>query len=299
MILLSGPLPCYHRDNVTTRSRGAAGIAAATLLLPLLVSAVRAETVTGTSATGLFYEASGSGEPVVLIHAFSLDRRMWAPQVAALEGQFRVVRYDLRGHGRSVAPTEPYTGYDDLRALLDGLGIARAHLVGLSAGSELAINFAIAYPDRVARLVLAAPGLGGYELPPLPWFRPVFEAAAAGDPKLAARLWAETPIMALRSNRDATATVASLVLDNSRLWTFRRTEQPLSPPAVGRLAEIACPVLVLVGDQDLPHIQEVARLLAEKVAGARLVTLPGAGHIANLDTPGPFNEALLAFLRGP
>lgn len=257
---------------------------------------VSAQTIAGTTSSGLFYEVSGSGEAVVFIHAFSVDRRMWAPQIAEFEGHFRVIRYDLRGHGRSVAPTGPYTGYDDLRVLLDTLGVARATLVGVSAGAELAINFAIAYPDRVARLVLAAPGLGGYAVPPLPWATPVFEAAAAGDAEGAAKLWAATPIMAMRTNLDAAATVTALVMENWRLWTYRRTEQPLSPPAIDRLAEITCPALIIVGDEDLPHIEDIARSLADRIADATLVTIPGAGHIPNLDTPGVFNHAVTAFL---
>jgi 3-oxoadipate enol-lactonase len=192
--------------------------------------------------------------------------------------------------------SEPYTGYDDLRALLDELGIDAATLVGLSAGSELAINFAIAYPERVAGLVLAAPGLGGYAGPPLPWAQPVFEAAARGDPERAARLWAETPIMALRINRAEAATVTSLVMQNSRLWTLRRTEQPLSPPAVGRLAEIRCPVLVIVGERDLPHINDIADVLDRGIPGAERLIVPGAGHIVNLDAPEAFNRAVGTFL---
>jgi pimeloyl-ACP methyl ester carboxylesterase len=256
----------------------------------------RAQAVTGTTSRGLYYEVTGAGQPVVFIHAFSVDRRMWEPQIAAFADRFRLVRYDLRGHGRSVAPTEPYTGYDDLRNLLDELRIEKATLVGLSAGSELAISFAIAHPERVAGLVLAAPGLGGYQTPPLPWARPVFEAAAAGEPERAARLWADTPIMALRGNLAATSTVTSLVMNNSRLWTFKRTEQPLSPPAAGRLSEITCPALIIVGDEDLPHIRDIAGALQRGIAGARLVTVPRAGHIVNLDATEAFNDAVAAFL---
>jgi 3-oxoadipate enol-lactonase len=265
----------------------------------ILIVPVRAQSVTGTTLAGLYYEATGSGEPVVFIHAFSVDRRMWEPQMADFAGRFKVIRYDLRGHGNSIAPTEPYTGYADLRNLLDELRIDKATLVGLSAGSELAINFAIAYPERVVRLVLAAPGLGGYKLPPLPWVQPTFEAAAAGDPERAARLWSGTPIMAIRSNLAATATVTSLVMSNSRLWTFTRTEQPLSPPAVGRLSEIKCPALIIVGDQDLQHIRDIAGFLHRGIARATLVSVPGAGHIVNVDAPGPFNAALTAFLASP
>jgi len=271
-------------------------VAALSMVLPV---PVRAQSLTGTTSAGLYYEVTGAGAPLVLIHAFSVDRRMWEPQMEALASRFKVIRYDLRGHGNSIAPTGPYTGYADLREILDELRIDKAILVGLSAGSELAINFAIAYPERVVRLVLAAPGLGGYGVPPLPWAQPVFEAAAAGESERAARLWADTPIMAIRRNLAATATVTSLVMSNSRLWTFRRTEQPLSPAAAGRLSEIKCPALIIVGDQDLPHIKDIAGVLQRGIAGARLETVPGAGHMVNLDAPETFNDTAAAFLAAP
>jgi pimeloyl-ACP methyl ester carboxylesterase len=257
-----------------------------------------AQPVTGTTPAGIFYEVTGAGEPVVFIHAFSVDRRMWARQAASFESRFRIVRYDLRGHGRSAAPSGPYAGYEDLREVLDTLGIPRATLVGLSAGSEVATNFALAYPNRVTRLILASPGLGGYRIPPLPWAAPTFEAAGAGDAAGAAKLWAETPIMTLRSNAADRETVRSLVIDNWRLWTYRRTEQPLQPPAVNRLSEINAPTLVIVGDQDFPYIKDIAGMIAKGVNNGRLVTIAGAGHMTNLDEPSLFDAAVSGFL-GP
>ncbi|MBX3147795.1 MAG: alpha/beta fold hydrolase [Gemmatimonadales bacterium] len=286
--------------NTTPSSGPSAGYRA--LLAALAIGAplgtpLAAQSVAGTTSAGVFYEASGTGDALVFIHAFSLDRRMWEPQVAAFDDRFRVIRFDLRGHGKSVPPGTPYTGYDDLRAVLDTLGVRRATLVGLSAGAELAINFAIAYPDRTAGIVLAAPGLGGYQTPPLPWASPVFEAAAAGDPARAARLWAETPIMALHANPSAATAVTALVMENARLWTYRRTEQPLVPSARERLGEITSPVLVIVGETDLPHIKEIARLLKDGVAGTTVVTVPKAGHLVNLDAPDLFNRTVAAFLE--
>jgi 3-oxoadipate enol-lactonase len=273
----------------------AAGVTAA--VVGCLAGELSAQAISGVAAHGLYWEARGEGEPLVFMHAFSLDGRMWDPQITAFEKDFQVIRYDLRGHGRSAAPEDPYTGFDDLRALLDELGIERATLVGLSAGSEIAVNFAIQYPDRIAGLVLAAPGLSGYRSPPLPWAQPVFQAVGAGDGQRAAELWAETPIMAVHSNRDAADLVTSLVLENWRLWTYRRTEQPFSPPAIDRLSEIACRVLVIVGEADLPHIWDIARVIAHGVPDATTVGIAGAGHIVNLDAPDAFNEALAAFLN--
>jgi 3-oxoadipate enol-lactonase len=258
---------------------------------------VVAQVSTGTSSGGLHYETRGAGEVLVFVHAFSVDLRMWDPQVAEFEGQYRVVRYDLRGHGRSAVPGDPYTGYGDLLTLLDDLEIVKATIIGVSAGSEVAVNFAIAYPQRVRRLVLASPGLGGYRIPPLPWAQPVFEAAGAGEPMRAAQLWAETPIMTLRTNLEAAGKVRALVQDNWKLWTYRRTEQPLEPPAIDRLAAVLCPVLVVVGDEDLPHIIEVAELIAAGARDVERVTIPGAGHLVNLDTPDRFNDVVAEFLR--
>ena len=262
-------------------------------------SGVGAKVSSGTTSTGLYYEVSGAGDPVVLIHAFSVDRRMWASQIAALERRFRVIRYDLRGHGNSAAPSEPYAPHDDLLAVLDAAGAQRATLVGLSAGSTLAIDFAIAHPERVARLVLASPGLNGHvPSPALTWTAPVFQAAGAGDAEGAAKLWAQTPIMALRSDLSAAGTVRELVMDNVKLWTYRTNPaRPLTPAAIGRLAEIKSATLVILGGEDLPHIKEIAALLAKGIVGARLVTIPAAGHMVNLDAPQAFAAALDAFLN--
>ena len=275
-------------------------VVSALLVLLLGSTAAGAQVTTGTSSSGLFYEVSGTGEPIVLIHAFSVDRRMWAPQVALLEGRFRVVRYDLRGHGRSEGPSAPYSPHEDLRSVLDAVGINRATLVGLSAGATIATDFAIAHPARVARIVLASPGLSGHvPSSPLTWTQPVFKAAGSGDSEGAARLWADTPIMALRSDLSAAPTVKDLVMSNVRLWTYKTNPaQPLVPPAIGRLSEVKCPALVIRGEQDLSHIKEIANLLVKGIGGARLVTMTRAGHMVNLDAKDDFNQALDTFLSG-
>lgn len=275
--------------------RAAFALLACAALIPEVAGT---QPASGTSSAGISYEASGAGDPVVLIHGFSLDRRMWAPQIAAFEGRYRVIRYDLRGHGKSDQPDAPYSPYEDLRSVLDALAVDRATLVGLSAGAELAIDFALAYPDRVTRLVLAAPGLGGYKpSAPLTWMGPVFQAAAAGDPERAAKLWAGTPIMALRNDRSAASTVAGIAADNARLWSYKSNPaRPLTPPAMTRLSDIKVPTLVVVGDQDLSHIREIGTILASGIPGASLVTIPGAGHLVNLDARTAFNDALEKFL---
>ena len=103
--------------------------------------------------------------------------------------------------------------------------------------------------------------------------------------------------MALRNDLSAAATVNELVMGNTRIWMYRANPvRPLMPPAIKRLAEIKCPALVILGEQDLPHIKEIAGVLAGGIAGANAVTIPRAGHIVNLDARAAFNQTIDAFL---
>src|SRR6188474_1328003 len=111
--------------------------------------------------SSLFYEAAGVGGPVILLHGGNLDRRMWDAEFTGLQSRYRVVRYDARGYGRSGPADTAFRAHDDLLALMDALKLSRATLIGLSLGGRIAIDFALAHPERVDRLVLAAPGISG------------------------------------------------------------------------------------------------------------------------------------------
>ena len=128
--------------------------------------------------------------------------------------------------------------------------------------------------------------------------RPVFQAVEAGDAEGAARLWADTPIMAVRNDLSVAPTVRDLVMGNVRLWTYKENPaRQLTPPAISRLSEITCPTLVILGEQDLPHIKEIASLLINGIAGAKgRRMIPRAGHIVNLDAHETFNRAVEAFV---
>lgn len=255
--------------------------------------------VIGRTASGLHYQVSGSGASVILVHAFSLDRRMWDRQVEALERSHRVVRFDQRGHGLSDEPTEPYATHTDLLEIYQTLDIEGAALVGISSGAEAAVDFAIAYPRLVDRLVLASPGLSGY-VPKgsFDWMAEVISALQAGDAEVAMRHWVETPLMAI-GDPQTDARVREIGLSNWRIWTYspehRRT---LDPPATGRLAEITVPTLVVVGELDLPDTLRVGELLVAGVADIEKVSVPSAGHLVSLAAPMDFNEAMLEFLDG-
>jgi pimeloyl-ACP methyl ester carboxylesterase len=125
----------------------------------------------------IHYERSGTGFPVIFLHAGIADSRMWEPQVTAFAKQFDVIRPDLRGFGKSELPPKPWSPVDDLLALIDDLGLKPVHLIGCSMGGGIAIGFALDHPDRISKLVLVGSSIGGFT------FRPehahVFAEAAA------------------------------------------------------------------------------------------------------------------------
>lgn len=253
----------------------------------------------GHTKAGLYFECQGGGDDVViLIPAFSMDLRMWAAQVALLEKSARVIAYDLRGHGRSIAPMEPYSAVDDLAALMDELGVGSAHVVGLSNGARIALDFVLSHPSRVRSLVLAAPGVSGYTGGDFSYMAPVISAVRAGNLEQAADLWAATPLMHIPNDSAAAALIRTISRDNRSIWGHRANpERPLRPPAIGRLAEVKVPVLVITGDRDLPDLRRLADTIAQTVPGASKVVISGAGHMVNVAAPEAFNRAVESFLH--
>jgi 3-oxoadipate enol-lactonase len=250
----------------------------------------------------LHYEQTGQGEAVVFIQGANLPMQMWDAQVQALSANFRVVRFDVRGFGGS-GPRDavPYQSHTDLRALLDHLGIARAHLVGLSLGGRIAVDFALTDPDRVQSLVLSGPGLSGYMFDAAAmeaWIGPLIDAIRKGDSVLAADMWLKSGFMATAmQNSDLAPRLTQLARSNARVFQYADLEVPLSPPAVDRLSEIHAPTLLLLGDKDVQDEHRIVERLQSKVAGSERVVFPGVGHATNLETPEEFNRVVVAFLR--
>jgi len=245
----------------------------------------------------IYYEVSGQGSPVVLIHGGQMDRRMWDPQFDLLAKKYRVARYDVRNYGRSAMATVPFSSVDDLLALFDHLKITKAHLVGLSLGGRIAIDFTLEHPDRVASLVAVAPGLSGFRFEGGHYME-MLEAAQKGGGEAAAELWLKDPYMVpAMEHPDLAPRLRQLALDNAKTWLANPLlEKDIATPAAGRLAEIRVPTLIVVGDRDVPDMQKVADKLAAEVKGARKVVIPGAGHISNMEKPEEFDRAVFAFL---
>lgn len=251
----------------------------------------------GRTPSSLAYDVAGNGGPVVLIHGAMLDRRQWNPQ-RILSREFTVIRYDTRWHGESAGADSSFLAADDLAAVLDAEGITRASIVGLSNGARIAVDFALAHPDRVDRLVLASPGLGGYQSTErLDFWTPMMAALGAGNFDSAAALLAASPVMAV--GPDDSAWVAAMVRDHAGV--FRQDpslERQPSPAAISRLGEIRAPTLVITGDADMRDIRLTGDTLQRGISGASRVSLPAAPHLLNITHASEFNQIVAAFLAG-
>jgi pimeloyl-ACP methyl ester carboxylesterase len=262
------------------------------------------ELVTGIAAvngTTLYYEIQGKGHPLVLLEGGQLDLRMWDYQFSEFSQYYQVIRYDVRGFGRSGEWGISYQAHEDLRALLDTLAIEQAHFVGLSGGGRISIDFALEYPEKVSSLVLACPGLTGFNWSSSEWFKPIWEAMLEGDSIRAAELWLKSPYMAPAMEQEEIADrLRNLAVENSRVWAHLDTkETPLSPPAFGRLDELLAPTLLIVGRRDIPDIHKIVKLLlASEIPDVRRVIFEGSGHMVNMEQPEMFNQVVLDFLKG-
>jgi|SRR5687767_12008396 len=249
---------------------------------------------TGKTTTGIAYDVRGSGPVVILLTGSNLDRRVWNHEAAWLSKTHTVVRYDLRAHGESDGATVPFSALGDLIGLMDELKIAKATLIGLSAGSAIALDAALDYPARVERIVLAGPGPSGYvPKTPLPFFADLFAALKAGDYKKIPEILLATPVFA--SPPSAQPLVRQMVTENDRMWTTKRELVLPAKSAMDRLETVRVPSLVLIGDKD-EFQREPAELLAARIPGARIVRVAGGGHLLNLTSPAEFQSAVAAFL---
>jgi 2-succinyl-6-hydroxy-2,4-cyclohexadiene-1-carboxylate synthase len=255
--------------------------------------------VEGTSRTGLHYVIEGSGPPVILVHAFQMDLREWDEIVPELTSSFRVVRYDVRGHGRSAGATQPTAAHDDLRDLLDELHIPKASLVGLSMGSGIVLDAALAYPDRVDRVVMVSPTISGVtSIIPNDWMTPIIAQVRAGAKDSAAALWWASGMMAGARKRGAAGEhYHQVVLDNARIWGENPANRlPLSPPAAQRLESLKAPLLVIVGERDAAAIRQLGEILTRRVPNAEGVVMDDAGHMISVEKPAELAEYIADFL---
>jgi len=240
-----------------------------------------------------------------MIHPGLWDSRTWDPQIQAFTEEHRVVRYDVRGYGRSSVPSpgRPYSHVRDLLTVMDAHEVERAALIGCSMGGAIAVDAALSAPERVTALVMVASAVGGVASTPEEdaWWEardaPVEAALEAGDLETARRLQLE--VWAPLGVRDeAGRRILEIALDNLQELTMDESgAEELDPPAAERLHEVSAPTLVLPADHDPPDLQRVSGVLAHGIPAARLVRIPDTDHVLNMRRPEAFNRIVLDWLR--
>jgi 3-oxoadipate enol-lactonase len=255
----------------------------------------------------LYYETAGDGPAVVLIHGGSVDLRMWDEQLPELSAGHRVIRYDLRGLGRSALPSAPYRMIDDVVAVLDHLGVADAAIVGFSTGGAIALELAVRHPERVSALVLAGaiPTVEPDELPPglaaaraelVKQLDPREKAQERGD--LAAAVAADLDVWARAHRGAGRAQLEAWGAANPYFYLGMGEHEQLGPVTAADLAKLSAPALVIVGDQDVTLSRLSADYLAAVIPGARLSVFAGADHFVSTAQPAAFGAAVRSFLAG-
>ena len=249
-------------------------------------------------------EVGGQGPGLVFIHAGVADSRMWDAEFAAFRDRFRILRFDLRGFGRTPMPSGRFAHHDDVMGVMRASGMERATLVGCSFGANVAVETCLGFPEAVEGLVLIAPGLGaGGDSPEVQEFDAAEEAALErgdleGATELNLRLWVDGPFRQAGSvPAEARERVREMQMGNFRVPMPEGIERVrLEPPAADRLGEISVPTLVVVGALDVPFLAAVAERIEREVPVARRVVVPDAAHMLNMEKPAEFRRILAGFL---
>lgn len=236
---------------------------------------------------------AGGGPSLMLLHGWTLDHRMWQPQTAALGRHFRLVMPDRRGFGRSTAPPDLAHEAGDIARIADALGLDRFALAGISQGAGVALDFAIRFPDRLTALALVGTPLPGLVAQPDNVPREEYTALVRqGALAELRRRWAGHPLMQVGS-AEGEELLAAILAD----YDGRDLLHPSSLPEFSRdaIAAMPVPLLAIAGGQETAWRIACARLLAETAPLGEFLSVPQAGHLANIAQPEAFNQALRDF----
>ena len=253
-----------------------------------------------SNGVGINYTVEGKGPWVVLSHSLACNYSMWDEQAAALKRNYRVLRFDTRGHGDSDAPGGAYSLKmltEDLLAILDDLDIDEAHFVGLSMGGMIGMTFALSHPGRFLSLVLCDTSSRiPAEAAPV-WEGRIKTATEQGmEPLVEPTLqrWFTEPFY--KSNKAMMKRVGQMIRATKPAGYIGCCHAIPKIDLTDRLGAISCPIQIIVGEQDVGTPVAMSRAIHDATLGSELVIIPSASHLSNLEQPELFNKALGGFL---
>jgi pimeloyl-ACP methyl ester carboxylesterase len=251
------------------------------------------------NGTRLYYEIRGEGQPLVFIHDFALDRRMWDDQFYYFSKWYQCIRFDMRGYGQSALPgSQYYSFHNDLKSLLESLQVYEpVILVGLSMGGLVAIDFALQFPAFTKAIVLAGTQIDGYPYKNF-GLDHLFVKAKRKSIEYAKRKWfAHESFAHARKNKPVSESIWQMIRSYSGWHLVDKPTLSIEDPnAWDNLENVKAPALIICGELDLPDFKEISDAAAFRIPGAKKVILANTGHISNMENPGAFNKELQIFL---
>ena len=270
--------------------------------LPVVSAQTASQTgIAQVNGTELYYEIAGEGHPFVLIHGGAVDSRALDDQFSVFAQHYKVVRYDLRGAGKSGNRDKPFSNSQDLYELLNFLNIDKTYILGISRGGGFAFDLTVEHPQMVAALILVSSNLSVH----VPAYSEMFERSTEAGKKsgavAAAEVWGYDPHQGPKRD-SARSRVLEIITDNMPRFRYFDGHVPVRQipasdvPRSQRLGEVQVPTLVVSGAHDNIVARTNSQNWASGIPDARLVVFPESAHLVNIDQPEEFNQSILEFL---
>jgi 3-oxoadipate enol-lactonase len=260
----------------------------------------------------LYYEVSGEGQPLVLLHAGVANLRMWDEQVKEFSKHYKVICYDARTFGNSTSEAVEFSNRQDLLDLLEHLNIDKTHILGISRGGSIALDFTLEHPHKVSSLVMVASNPSGFDYTDDSEIEKTYfvrdeelsetkNAEAMAD--LDIEMWVDGPGQKSgRADENVRQSVRAMTLEHYQNYfaTFPEQEPtpvPLKPPAIERLASITAPTLVITGSLDFGYTHAAAKVMIGDIPNSKHVSISDVAHMVSMEKTEEFNKAVLEFLK--
>jgi 3-oxoadipate enol-lactonase len=247
----------------------------------------------------LFFLKEGSGPPLVFIHGFGLDHRMWENQVNYFSKKYTCIALDLRGFGKSTVPADQsFSNHEDLNDLLEFLKFDEpVILVGLSMGARVASNFAITFSEKTRAIIFADGAIDGFAFQDFN-LSYIYETGKNEGIEVANKMWLDHPIFnSARNHKAVFESLTEMVMSYSGWhWINKNPIRNLTPPALEQLQKLTMPCLILIGELDIPDFKSIADLLNKQIINSAKIEMKGVGHMCNMESPDKFNELVNRYL---
>jgi len=247
----------------------------------------------------LFVKTFGNGEPLFFLHSSLLTSTMWDNQIEHFSKNYLAIAFDFCGHGKSELPKEPYSDYDDLKAIIDEKKLTKITLLGCSYGGSVALDFTLKYPENVSKLILISPAVNGYGYPLRLTFESIknFRNVQKHGIEKSAELFIKNKYWDYFIPEKNKEVFKNIFIENKNFYNGNYNKKYiLKPVAIKRLSEINTDVLLIIGDNDSSFNKDVSQKLKDKIKNIKFCKIKGCGHLPNMEKSEEVNKIIEEYL---